>query len=271
MPTPSGVCASPTIRNPTSDPLADPLATTAGSGFVSEAVAGSRIVAPRGTRLTRRTFFVSVMRSRYSPGSTTISPPGCARSSAAAIDSPGATIWVCRLSDATTARAADSATAHSPPDRRRNPSSRASNTTVTMIHRRRSRTPRRLRGAVDSDCETTARRIGRLSTYTTVTLSLPPAAFAASIKRADDGVWIAGMLVDHMRRMDVDSTRSLRPSLHSSSASSGSNGISWSSTNSGIVRCVRLRPDVAIHLVAARVAHRSRLGDLARVLAFADR
>ena len=55
MPTPSGVCASPTIRNPTSDPLADPVATTAGSGCVSEAVAGSRIVAPRGTRLTRRT------------------------------------------------------------------------------------------------------------------------------------------------------------------------------------------------------------------------
>ncbi len=50
---------------------------------------GSRIVAPRGTRLTMRTPLFSVSVSRYSPGSTTIVVPGRARSSASAIDCDG--------------------------------------------------------------------------------------------------------------------------------------------------------------------------------------
>jgi hypothetical protein len=52
MPTPSGVRASPTILKPSISPD-DPLATIAV--WASDAVAGRRIVAPRGTRLTRRT------------------------------------------------------------------------------------------------------------------------------------------------------------------------------------------------------------------------
>ena len=39
----------------------------------------------------------------------------------------------------------------------------------------------------------------------------------------------------------------------------------------GVVRLVRLRADIAIHLVAPRVVHRLELGDLPRILAFADR
>ena len=125
-PTPRGVCASPTILNPTSAPPADPVASTAGSGCASETVAGSRIVAPRGTRLINRTLFVSVTRSRYSPGSTTISDPGRARLNAALIDWSGAdhlAAWAQREHVCSSARPA---AAPGPSDTRRSRSSPAS-------------------------------------------------------------------------------------------------------------------------------------------------
>src|SRR6185436_8904336 len=88
-PVPSGVAASPMIRNPTNSASDTSVATTAGSA--SEAAPGRRMVAPRGTRLTTRTPSFSTRRSRYSPGSTTTCDPGSARPSASAIDSLGRT------------------------------------------------------------------------------------------------------------------------------------------------------------------------------------
>ena len=72
MPTPRGVAASPTILKPVSSAFDKPTATTAGPGSASEAVLGSRIVAARGTRLTRRIPSLRITLSRYSPGSTMI-------------------------------------------------------------------------------------------------------------------------------------------------------------------------------------------------------
>ena len=77
----------------------------------------------------------------------------------------------------------------------------------------------------------TAADSGAFSTYTAVTLSLPPAAFAASIRPRTTACGLP-LCSPAMRAMAVESTRSLRPSLHSSSASPGSKAISWSSTNS---------------------------------------
>src|SRR6185295_6298128 len=89
-PVPKGVAASPMMRKPANSAFDTPVATTAGSA--SEAAPGSRIAAPRGTRLITRTPSFRTRRSRYSPGSTTTCDPGCARASASAIDSAGRTM-----------------------------------------------------------------------------------------------------------------------------------------------------------------------------------
>ena len=85
-PVPSGVAASPMIRKPDSAAPVTSKATTAAS--VSDAPPGSRIDAPRGTRLTTWTPSFSRSRSRYSPGSTTTSVPAAARARASAMDPP---------------------------------------------------------------------------------------------------------------------------------------------------------------------------------------
>ena len=73
------------------------------------------------------------------------------------------------------------------------------------------------------------------------------------------------------RRIADESTRSLRPSLHSSSASPGSNRNLVQLHELRIVRRVRLGADVTIDLVAPGMPHRVELGDLVRVLALTDR
>ncbi len=86
-PVPSGVAASPTIRNPEISAFFTSVATTAASSSVASP--GSRRIAARDTRLSKRMSPFSVRRSRYSPGSTRIVVPGAAFSMAADIDSPG--------------------------------------------------------------------------------------------------------------------------------------------------------------------------------------
>ena len=70
-------------------------------------------------------------------------------------------------------------------------------------------------------------------------------------------------------RISADATWSLRPSLHSSSALSGSNGNAHDLDEIGVVGRVLFRADIAKHLVAARMAHGFGLGQLAGVLALA--
>src|SRR6266853_3423519 len=102
-PVPSGVAASPTIRKPTSSAPVTSEATTAESA--SDAVPASRLVTPRGTRLTTRTPLISVSVSWYSPGSTITSDPGAASRSANEMDSFGRTTILAALeTDGATAR-----------------------------------------------------------------------------------------------------------------------------------------------------------------------
>src|SRR6185295_1440529 len=97
-PVPKGVAASPMMRKPANSAFDTPVATTAGSA--SEAAPGSRIAAPRGTRLITRTSSLRTRRSRYSPGSTTTCDPGCASSRACAIDSVDRTTMTPDVDDA---------------------------------------------------------------------------------------------------------------------------------------------------------------------------
>src|SRR5580765_6753450 len=85
------------MRKPTNSAFDTSVATTAGSA--SEAAPGSRIAAPRGTRLITRTPSFRTRRSRYSPGSTTTCDPGCARPKASAIDSVGRTTTTIDVDD----------------------------------------------------------------------------------------------------------------------------------------------------------------------------
>src|SRR6185295_9882446 len=98
-PVPKGVAASPMMRKPANSAFDTSVATTAASA--SEAAPGSRMAAPRGTRLITRTPSFRTRRSRYSPGSTTTCDPGSARPKASAIDSLGRTTTTPDVDDVT--------------------------------------------------------------------------------------------------------------------------------------------------------------------------
>ena len=93
------------------------------------------------------------------------------------------------------------------------------------------------------------------STITTVTLSLPPALIGGLDQLARRRFGIARVPL-HSLANPSEGTWSLRPSLHSSRAESGSNGDPPHLDEVGVVRRMLLGADVAKDLVAARVAHR---------------
>ena len=197
-PVPSGVAASPTIRNPTSSALGHVRRRSRPRRSRTPSP-GSRMIAPRGTRLTSRTSLFKRSVSRYSPGSTTTSVPGLrasmrrrdrlarpdddrARVGAGAIPTP-LRHWVERRRPCERERASTTAAS----DRR----ARAARARCSASGRwRRSSAsdarpggcrllaaprPRSMRGQRPAGVNRSP------STYTTVTLSLPPASLAASI------------------------------------------------------------------------------------------
>ena len=103
-----------------------------------------------------------------------------------------------------------------------------------------------------------------------MTLSLPPASLAAVDQRGDHVLRLAGKSPDYLvdrRRVDqvgqaVAAEQQRGVGLERDLLDVDEIGVGW---------FVRLRADVAIDLVPARVLHRVELGQLVRVLALANR
>ena len=98
------------------------------------------------------------------------------------------------------------------------------------------------------------------STYTTVTLSLPPAVVRGVDQRADHGVADRRRVRVTVSAMDAESHQiASARRCRAAARRRPRTGSRAMSTKSGIAGRMRLGADVAVHLVAARMPHRLEL------------